>query len=627
MSNFLVDIWLDAEEPKTSQMTKQPSYMDVINEVTTPTVNIPKRAEQEIDLASFGLQNMQEFNLMNQVKDQWGSADDFREVLEETRQQEKQTFNQTFSQEEEDNLSGFDIGVKTGKGLREVAEPFKFQSNVDDGVIESGAKFLANLPANTVQLGWDLISILSDPIGTAQSVGTLATAAIETGLNKAFLAEGEEFFTTDEVRQVSETVWAELSKLWEPGRIKELLVENPTDVLLTVTGWLWVAKNSATARWLTSLADKLETAQKITNPINILAQEAKLVTTPLKAGKSVAASVIGKTTWAGSEAVAQAFRSWGKKTFADALRGNIADEDILLAARRGLETVKENRRALYGDENYQKLISNKTKLDINPMREDLIKKLDEFKVQIDGDGALDFSKSTITQGNSQRQIQWIFDDVMTWQDKTPEGMDILKQRVQDRWIGWEGTAKGDVFSTALGNKIKDRIVAEVPEYKIMTESYQKFSNEIRDIEKVLRIGDEKNKMTAITRLNQALKDNLSFRKEAVELLEQAAGIDLKSSLAGAALRDIMPKGLQWVIGWGAIGLWVTWGLFSPAVISWLLASSPRLIGEIAIAMNIPAATLKKGLQGLKKVQEAIWNKAWELKPTIIEKTKDIIDKK
>jgi hypothetical protein len=29
----------------------------------------------------------------------------------------------------------------------------------------------------------------------------------------------------------------------------------------------------------------------------------------------------------------------------------------------------------------------------------------------------------------------MFDDIIYWSDDTPEGLDILKQRVQDRWIG------------------------------------------------------------------------------------------------------------------------------------------------------------------------------------------------
>jgi hypothetical protein len=38
-----------------------------------------------------------------------------------------------------------------------------------------------------------------------------------------------------------------------------------------------------------------------------------------------------------------------------------------------------------------------------------------------------------------------------------------------------------------------------------------------------------------------MKDNLSFRKEMVEKLEELSGMDLKSAIAGAGLRNVMPK--------------------------------------------------------------------------------------
>ena len=61
----------------------------------------------------------------------------------------------------------------------------------------------------------------------------------------------------------------------KPWRIKELLVENPADVLLSITWWLWIAKNVAKSKNLTSLASKLEKAEKFTNPIKLQAETLK----------------------------------------------------------------------------------------------------------------------------------------------------------------------------------------------------------------------------------------------------------------------------------------------------------------------------------------------------------------
>ena len=163
-----------------------------------------------------------------------------------------------------------------GSLISETAQDFKFDSNVDDNIVVSWLKFLGNLPANTAQIGWDILNIVANPLDTLDSVNTLAKAWIESGLNKIFLDEWEEFFTSEEVELVAESVWKELGKLWEPGRIKELLVENPADVLLTFMWGAWIAKNVAKSKWLTWLATKLEKVETALNPIKLQADALKL---------------------------------------------------------------------------------------------------------------------------------------------------------------------------------------------------------------------------------------------------------------------------------------------------------------------------------------------------------------
>jgi len=216
---------------------------------------------------------MEEYQLMVNIKEDWGSEQDFNEILEQVRA-DKQVKDEVADDIEDKSEFlwldwTFDTWVKIWQGISDISKKFKFDSNVDDWVIKSWAKFLWNLPANTVQIGGDLISVLSDPIGTVQSVWNLATAWIESWLNKLFLEEWEEFFTSDEVKQTAESVGSELSKLWEPWRIKELLVENPADVLLTFLWGVGVAKNVAKSKNLTGLVNKLEKVEDLTNPIKI----------------------------------------------------------------------------------------------------------------------------------------------------------------------------------------------------------------------------------------------------------------------------------------------------------------------------------------------------------------------
>lgn len=337
----------------------------------------------------------------------------------------------------------------------------------------------------------------------------------------------------------------------------------------------------------------------------------KVAKAPVKASAFVATSVLWKTTWAWREAIEQAFKSWWKPTFAKALKWEITDIEILQDAKRWLETIKEQRKALYW-EDYKKLIANKNQLDITDIQDDFIKQLDEFKIKINEDWSLNFDTSKLTQPKSIKQVEDIYDDLFTWKDTTPEGLDVLKQRIADRWTGWEWTKKWDLFSTSISNKIKNKIIDEVPEYKNMNKAYEEATDLINDIQKTLALGDKSQKMTAITRLNQAMKDNIAFRKEAVELLEKSAWIDLKTALAGAALRDVTPRGLSWILWIWIAGQWaIAWTLFAPTTIAYLLAASPRVIWETARAIWVSVKTLKKWLRKIKELFEESKKMTWE----------------
>ncbi len=198
----------------------------------------------------------------------------------------------------------FDTWVKAWTAISDTAQKFKFQSNVDDWIVKSGLKFLWNLPANTAQIAWDLITVASDPIWTVQDIQTFSDAVVQDWLNKIFLEEWQEVFTDEETKEVSWAIKNEIDKIAnEPGRIKEILVENPADVLLTITWWVWVAKNAAKSKGLTNLASKLETVEKYTNPIKIQAEAVKWVGKLAGKWAEIAWNTYTKFTWVNPDSV------------------------------------------------------------------------------------------------------------------------------------------------------------------------------------------------------------------------------------------------------------------------------------------------------------------------------------
>lgn len=173
----------------------------------------------------------------------------------------------------EEEIPWLDAWVKAWEAISWFWEWLKFEAQEDDRAITSIAKFFGNLPWDTLQLAWDLVSVVSNPVGTVQSVDAFASSMVETGLNKAFW---KDFYTTDEKRMIAESVGTELKKISEdPSILKDMAIENPADLLFSVTWGLWVAKNAAKSKNMTSLASKLEQAESLTNPLKIQAQAIK----------------------------------------------------------------------------------------------------------------------------------------------------------------------------------------------------------------------------------------------------------------------------------------------------------------------------------------------------------------
>ena len=216
--NFLIDTWLQEQVSTQAWFTWEAPYLQEVQNITQE----PSVSEEQPEFEIWGLQSQEELDLMKYVKETWWTAEDFTEVLEDFRgktrpelpEQVQVQWEEQIDSIEEPDVSWLDIWVKSWEVISDIAKKFKFDSWVDDGIIKSGLKFIGNLPWNTAQLAWDLIQVASDPVWTVTSINNLAKSWIETALNKAFLAEWEEFFTSKEVEQVADVVWGELSKLW-----------------------------------------------------------------------------------------------------------------------------------------------------------------------------------------------------------------------------------------------------------------------------------------------------------------------------------------------------------------------------------------------------------------------------
>jgi hypothetical protein len=178
---------------------------------------------------------------------------------------------------------------------------------------------------------------------------------------------------------------------------------------------------------------------------------------------------------------------------------------------------------------------------------------------------------------------------------TPEGLDKLKQKVgailED--IPFEQktalTAVNEVY-----NGIKNEIKKQAPTYAKTMQAYSEATDLIREIEKTLSQGRNASVDTQMRKLQSVMRNNVNTnygqRMSLVRQLEEAGGRQMMPALAGQALSNYAPRGLQ---GASSVPTALLAGsLFgTPLAAASLATSSPRLMGEAAYG----AGRVAKGL--------------------------------
>jgi len=454
----------------------------------------------------------------------------------------------------------------------------KFEINQDDWFLETIWKTIGNVPWWVYNLAaWTAnlwANLIQNPIDTTVNVAKWLYWAAESWVNRI-----QENYSKWGLQWTADTL----------GDINKLIWENPVETL-------WIVKPSLVAKWSSKIIK------------NVIKQ-------PVKWAWYVASEVLGKTTGTSWETIRTAFKQWWTQEFKSALRWNTTTQDILSNTKEWLQSIKDNRSQLYWEE-YKKLQAIKTPIKLKVWEKwllpdvlDSLQKDYKIWMKYNKDWKvvwLDFSQSKITWWASQSQIESIVNDLNKWKDNTPEGLDVLKQRVQDYYRWTAESAKWDRISTIVANKIKDSIIKQVPEYADMVWKYEKLTNDIRDITKTLSLWDKTQAQTAITKLNSVLRDNFPARQDMIKIIEQYTWKNIQAQIAWASLNPALAKWLAWVItGWWII----LWQLANPWFWVWLAVASPRLIGELAATIWTPVSKLTEAITNLKKYGNTITNPA------------------
>jgi hypothetical protein len=271
------------------------------------------------------------------------------------------------------------------------------------------------------------------------------------------------------------------------------------------------------------------------------------------------------------------------------LRGEVPQLEVLDAAKQNLAKMATERRRIY-NEGMKNIKGDKSVLSFKGIDDTLKQALNEisFKGQIKDDIAFEKLTEAQTKVNNWKNLD-------PAEFHTPEGLDALKQQIGGilAKIPYEEKTALTLVNQVY-NGIKSELVKQAPTYSKTMKSYSDATDTIREIEKALSLNNKATADTAMRKLQSLMRNNVNTnygqRLNLAKELEQAGGRQMMPALAGQALSEWTPRGLQRAtsiptafLAQGVGGL--------PLAGASLITSSPRLMGEAAFG----AGRVAKGL--------------------------------
>lgn len=292
--------------------------------------------------------------------------------------------------------------------------------------------------------------------------------------------------------------------------------------------------------------------------------------------------IAGATTGVGEEALKQAFVSGAQggakgKAFAEAMRGQSSMDDVLSSAKQAITKMGQDKQAAYRS-GMANVKNDKTVLSFN-----------DIDSAINDAMSLATYKGQVKNPEAAKAVQEISNRVQQWRNldpaqfHTPEGVDALKQSISgviESLPFEQKTAR--LAAGKIYDSVKQTISKQAPEYSKVMKDYSEASDLINEVQKGLIGGNKATADTSLRKLQSLMRNNVNtsygYRGELAKQLEQAGGQDIMAPLAGQALNEWTPRGIQRATaGTGTVGLAY---LGNPIAAAGMAAtSSPRLMGE------------------------------------------------
>ena len=464
---------------------------------------------------------------------------------------------------------------------------------------------LGNIPSSAANLAKGLYQAVTNPFETVSGAMDVAAGGLQNALPKPVVDFVNQLETNPEAAQravqaANAAGGMVKERYGSMDAIKNTLATDPVgaagDLSLLFSGGASAASRLPV---ISKVAPALRTAASVTDPLNLAAKASGKM---YDLAGALTKQGLGFKTGVGTEPITQAVQAGRESNpaFIENLRGNVPAINVLEDAKANLAQINADKQQAYRS-GMVNIKNDKSVLDFTGIDKAL--KDAEGQAYFKGK-VIDETSASVLDKMKAKVTDWKNSDPAEYH--TPEAMDKLKQSLWEDF-GKLGQEEKEAYS--LGKQIYDSVKTEIskqaPEYAKVMKEYTDASDLTKEIERSLSLGNKASADTAMRKLQSLMRNNVNTnygqRLEMAQQLQAAGGKNMMPALAGQAMGDWTPRGIQRATaGLEGMGAYAIGG---PALAALDVASSsPRLVGETAYKYGQIANALN---QGKKAVSNAV----------------------
>lgn len=466
---------------------------------------------------------------------------------------------------------------------------------------DTGLNAVKSLPHSALEFGKAVVQPIAHPIDTAKALWN-------TGSGVVSKAEGALGIEQDPVQKADREAQANAvgqffaDRYGSMEKFKHTLANDPVGIAADLST-VFTGGETALAR-LPGIAGKVGeaagTAGRMIDPVRAAGKVGSAVA---NGAGNAASHALGLVTGVGSVPVKTGFEAGyaNNRAFPEAMRGNAPMTDAVDMTDSALGKMRADLSAAYRND-FGAVKASTKQLDFHPIYHAMNDAYNDVHFR----GVAKSEEAASVIRNIASKVDE-FHDATTLFDRPAEAFDAMKQAIGEiRQKTMPGSLERRI-SDQIYNTVKGELVRQVPEYAKTMANYARGKDVINDTARTFSIGEKYSPDTTLRKLQSVMRNNVSTnygsRTKTMKDVLAVHEPDLPVVLAGHAMSSVLPRGLAGLgpLAEGAFGV----ATMNPAMAVGVLASSPRLIGELSYGAGRGVAAAERALQAVGVNSESL----------------------